>query len=295
MKKSSDLDNNYPKKLGNIISIQHMQPVAQLKNIIDSAYNDSTKAKRNTNIDIIKWLAIITMVIDHLRYILPDYQLGLVMVGRLAFILFALALAFNAMQLIDKNKFDSLKKYYLNLILWFVISEAPYQWVAQSGATGSKNIMLTLFLGLTAIMLLNVMKEKYLNYILLVLFLYYCMRINQHIQYGVLGVTLIVVFYLTLKAKDRVYRGIGMVAALVLACLCNMQDMESFFANGGFLNIWIQALLIGSIVGTVLAFALVFDVFETSSLKVKPVGKWGWWFYPVHLTIIGLIGTFFVW
>lgn len=251
--------------------------------------------KRNNNIDMIKWLAIITMVVDHLRYIIPRYQLESIAVGRLAFIMFALALAFNAMQLVDNKKYKSLKTYYLNLIFWFFISELPYQWSAQGHTFGTKNIMLTLFLGLSCILLLNITNKNNLNYVLFILLLMLCVVINQSIQYGFLGVLLIVVFYLTLKAKQKIYKYIGVAVAIILACACNLQYYDSIIADKGFFDIWVQSMLMGCILGTVFALALVFDLFNTSKLKVKPVGKWGWWFYPVHLMIIFLIGKFLIW
>ena len=49
---------------------------------------------RDTSLDLIKWLAMLTMLLDHLRYVWPETG-WLFVVGRLAFPLFCLGIAAN--------------------------------------------------------------------------------------------------------------------------------------------------------------------------------------------------------
>ena len=50
---------------------------------------------RSTSLDLVKWLAMLTMVIDHLRYLWPEATTWLFVVGRFAFPLFCLGIAAN--------------------------------------------------------------------------------------------------------------------------------------------------------------------------------------------------------
>ena len=47
---------------------------------------------RDRGLDLIKFLAILTMVVDHCRFIFPSFQSYLMAVGRWAFPLFAFAI-----------------------------------------------------------------------------------------------------------------------------------------------------------------------------------------------------------
>ncbi|CAE6952344.1 conserved protein of unknown function [Pseudomonas marincola] len=50
---------------------------------------------RDANLDLIKWLAMLTMLLDHLRYLWPQAADWLFIIGRLAFPLFCLGIAAN--------------------------------------------------------------------------------------------------------------------------------------------------------------------------------------------------------
>ena len=95
---------------------------------------------RSAGLDLVKWMAIGTMVADHMRYIWPAAQ-GLFIVGRFAFPLFCLAMAVN----VARAGNSSLR--YLGWLLAFaVLSEAPYRWLDHESQTFS--IIPTLTLGL---------------------------------------------------------------------------------------------------------------------------------------------------
>ena len=47
---------------------------------------------RDANLDLLKWLAMLSMLLDHLRYVWPQSE-WLFIVGRLAFPLFCLGIA----------------------------------------------------------------------------------------------------------------------------------------------------------------------------------------------------------
>ena len=52
---------------------------------------------RDAGLDLVKWLAMLSMLIDHLRYLWPDVY-ALFVIGRLAFPLFCLGIAANVVR-----------------------------------------------------------------------------------------------------------------------------------------------------------------------------------------------------
>ena len=101
---------------------------------------------RNSAQDLIKWLAMITMVIDHTRYLFPAAE-WLFIPGRFAFPFFALAMAMNiARAPVDSVITEGNSRYLLWLMVFTLLSEVPYRWLSWSSGTAS--IMPTLMLGL---------------------------------------------------------------------------------------------------------------------------------------------------
>ncbi|WP_434672990.1 TraX family protein [Pseudomonas sp. R1-15] len=99
-------------------------------------------SQRDAALDLLKWLALLSMVLDHLRYVgFPaDW---LYVPGRLAFPWFCLAMAAN----LARNGASSLPWRYLGwLLLFSAISEIPYRLFVPNPTT--LNVMPTLVLGL---------------------------------------------------------------------------------------------------------------------------------------------------
>lgn len=244
---------------------------------------------RNKGIDLIKIIAIITMVIDHLRYILPDYQLICIAFGRWAFIMFACAMAYNAVQIFDHKKYDSLKSYFKNLVIFAVISEIPYQLASQGQNLGTMNIMITLFFGLLIILAMNIKFHPLIKYITPASIIAFCYFINDRLQFGLLGVLLIVAYYLMFKNINSSLKYLFIPAVVVLAIACNAQYYMELISTLGFGSIWVYSMLIGCFSGVFASLLLSLGRIDLTPYKVNKIGKWAWWFYPVHLLIIGII------
>ena len=99
---------------------------------------------RSAGLDLVKWVAIVTMVADHVRFIWPAAE-GLFIVGRFAFPLFCLAMAVNVARAGDINL-----RYLGWLLAFAVLSEAPYRWLDPDSQTFS--IIPTLTLGLLVLL-----------------------------------------------------------------------------------------------------------------------------------------------
>ena len=94
--------------------------------------------------DLLKWLALLSMVLDHLRYVGLSLD-GLYVPGRLAFPWFCLAIAANVHRLAN-TPVTGQWRYLGWLLLFSVISEVPYRLFIEDADT--LNVLPTLALGL---------------------------------------------------------------------------------------------------------------------------------------------------
>ncbi|HCH7771274.1 TPA: conjugal transfer protein TraX, partial [Pseudomonas aeruginosa] len=83
--------------------------------------------RRDAGLDLIKWLAMLTMVIDHLRYLWPQAEGWLFFIGRLAFPLFCLGIAANVSRSRPGQLYTTGNaRYLIWLGVFSVVSELPY-------------------------------------------------------------------------------------------------------------------------------------------------------------------------
>ncbi|MCP1452877.1 MULTISPECIES: TraX family protein [Pseudomonas] len=99
-------------------------------------------SRRDGALDLLKWLALLAMVLDHLRYVGFSVD-WLYVPGRLAFPWFCLAMAAN----LARNDASTVPWRYLGwLLLFSAVSEIPYRLFIPDPTT--LNVMPTLVLGL---------------------------------------------------------------------------------------------------------------------------------------------------
>ena len=168
-------------------------------------------SKVSTNGFILKVVAIVTMVIDHLtaafELALPEniYHIGR-SIGRTSFPLFAYMIAVGYMHTRDK------KNYLLRLVGVGIISEVLFDYLLfdRFYVPSYNNIFFTLALGLLALIIIGyvreVIKNKYLGAILelVVAVLLGFVAEYCHTDYGFYGVFLIYTFYVYLRSKDKI-------------------------------------------------------------------------------------------
>ncbi|QHD09478.1 TraX family protein [Pseudomonas sp. R76] len=99
---------------------------------------------RDGALDLLKWLALLSMVLDHLRYVGLSLD-GLYVPGRLAFPWFCLAIAAN-LHRVRNSPVSGQWRYLGWLLLFSVISEVPYRMFIDDADT--LNVLPTLALGL---------------------------------------------------------------------------------------------------------------------------------------------------
>ena len=144
---------------------------------------------------VLKIIALISMLFDHLGYTIFDSFSFMNYIGRLAFPRFAFCLTEG--YIYTKN----LGKYFFRLGIFAIISQIPYMLFESTFSNNfNLNILFTLLLGLLAITLFNKIKNKVLGYIIVIL----CAIIAQffYFDYGWFGIAAIFLFYIFKNKKS---------------------------------------------------------------------------------------------
>lgn len=163
------------------------------------------KGKRN---DILKVIAMFTMLIDHIGYLFFPNMMIFRTIGRIAFPIFAYLIG------IGYDHTSSLKKYMLRLFIFALITQIPYSFFNRNITFESYNlnILFTLLLGLVFIHLINesiqLLKSKisikYLKIPMNLSLLFIILYANEYVkfldygrglEYGWYGIALILIFY----------------------------------------------------------------------------------------------------
>lgn len=104
---------------------------------------------------VLKLIAIITMVFDHSGYLIYGHLSWMNFVGRIAFPIFAFQISEGYIHT------HNLKKYFVRLIIFALISQIPYAWFGYCFFSNmSLNIIFTLILGLFSISIYEFIVSK---------------------------------------------------------------------------------------------------------------------------------------
>lgn len=252
---------------------------------------DGQKLKWSLSADALKWIALVTMLADHIGvallktartitipatgngvYAIVISELPFRLIGRIAFPLFCYLLVQGFLHT------HSVQRYAVRLAIFALISELPFDWMIFGRASlRSQNVYFTLLIGLLTLCALRALERrpsrtKWLGMggaLILAMALAYALRTD----YDMMGVALIAALYLT--RKDR-YRQCALSATLFLAVY------------------FLQTLALGrSMAGPLLeiaclpAFALIL---RCDGERRTRVGKYAFYaFYPAHmLALYGL-------
>jgi hypothetical protein len=227
---------------------------------------------RNHALDLIKWLAMLCMLLDHLRYV--GWQLDMLYVpGRLAFPFFCMAIAANLTRTPDA----ALTGRYLGWLLTFAaLSEIPYRMFVYPADT--LNVLPTLALGLIVARAWQ-QRQQPMMALLGVAAAVLAAVFGQHLMFGFAGVLLPLGFVLAW--------GRPLYWALPLGVLCLAGNAwESLFqaARYGY------AAAIGGIVACLLAPWLGLALLRLDpQARIVPMRRWAYAIYPLHfLVLLGL-------
>ncbi|MCZ9766261.1 TraX family protein [Pseudomonas aeruginosa] len=215
-----------------------------------------------------------SMLLDHLRYLWPDSD-WLFIVGRLAFPFFCLALACNVARSLAGQFFTDANVRYLGWLMAFsILSEVPYRWLA--GASPTANVMPTLMLGL--IVAWGVHHRTHESLLATGVTLLLALAIQRHLMFGFFGVLLPACFLAAL------YRpGVSWLLPAVACLLANSRNRWLLETGGEPFSLLI---LLASFGAPMLGLYLLRSPIHS---RIWPVRRWGYYFYPLHLTLIHLI------
>lgn len=218
---------------------------------------------------VFKIIAIITMFIDHIGYVIFTKFSFLNYIGRFAFPIFAFQISEGYIH--TKN----LKKYFLKLLLFAIISQIPFMFFTSIISNNfSLNVFFTLFLGLLGIFIYDKLKSKF-NYLGIVLGVLSTIALGIlanliKSDYGFYGVFIIVTFYIFKNNKLNNF--------LIFAISTMIYYLFLILRNGYDYRYILLALF------TILPILLITLFYNN---KKGPDTKYLlYFFYPIHLLIL---------
>ncbi len=233
----------------------------------------------------LKWIAIVTMVIDHTGFVCykwlgwSDSYLLLRRIGRIAFPIFAVLLAEGFRH--TRNRRDYLR----NLLIFSVVSEIPYDLALTGWRTrnDTQNVFCTLFLGLLVLLALHALSIRcergpILRFLFLPLSLIpvaagMLLADLLRTDYAAWGVLLIVLIYAGEKAAAR--RSVSQRARNVGAACGIVLWMALYDVSHGWAN---------EIYGLVCVVPILLYNGERGRYRLS---KWFFYgFYPAHLLLL---------
>ncbi|MDR1292762.1 MAG: conjugal transfer protein TraX [Clostridiales Family XIII bacterium] len=226
------------------------------------AMNQSPKIRQNTDTDFLKIVAVISMVLDHVGKVFFPDNVVLSIVGRIAFPLFAYCIVVGF--LYTRN----IKRYLMRLLVFGVISQLIYPWALRSNSISfpnnllNLNIFFTLIAGLLILLAIQDLKKRWWLILPVV-----AVELFIGLDYGVNGLALFVIFYLT-----RNKRWLSFVLVLAWMCL----ELPGDF-------IMLQDFGIDKQFFAILALPFIY-VHTNTHLKLNKYIFYA--IYPVHLLLI---------
>lgn len=243
--------------------------------------------KRVAALDLLKWVALITMVIDHGVYLAPDALNMLHVPGRVAFPLFCLVLATHVFrqqpgQLADSSNWAWIKK----LVLYGVIAQ-PVFTLYIGAPTG--DILFTLALGLALALAYHHRSTHKAAHVLFICVLIFSWQWRDFISYGLCGVLLPVAFVYALTQRTVE----TWMAPAILAFAANFPEaaqlndliitpVATFQADN-------QLTVVGAVVAAVTCVIGLVVCKQRIPFKVPAVTGWAYGFYPAHLLFLALV------
>lgn len=228
----------------------------------------------DANLDLVKWLAMLTMLVDHLRYVWPETEWFFI-AGRLAFPLFCLGIAANVARSQSGALYSDANARYLGWMAAFaVISELPYRLLSSESST--LNVMPSLLLGL--LIAWGAQHRGRNGFVLALAGVSVAVLIQDRLMYGVFGALLPTALLLAMQRPG--------LAWLLPAALCVLANSRNrWFADWEF-QPYTLLILATAFAAPMLGLWLLR---RPSQFRIWPVKRWGYWFYPGHLAALHLI------
>jgi hypothetical protein len=216
---------------------------------------------------LLKVLACVSMVVDHIGWLLfPGIEI-LRIIGRISFPLFAFVIAFSV------TRTKSISKYTLRLLILGLIAQPIYSWANYlTGTTVYElNIFFTLLLGIISVTILS--KKQYLGVGIVAVGLILIISFLVPMDYGLVGVLLIIMFWVTLEILGKYGHYYSVIALMIFNSIYSLITPVASSRH------WWSMLAVIPLV-----------LFTQIKPKTSKLWKYAFYiFYPIHLLIICVI------
>lgn len=223
---------------------------------------------------VLKIIALISMTFDHLSYLIFGNFSFFNLIGRLAFPIFAYQITEGYIHT------SNLKKYFLRLLVFAIISQVPFMLFLSIFTTPTNlNIFFTLLLGLTSITVFDKLtsipcKNKFYHYLLTFLGLMFTLLLALfanliHSDYKHFGVLIIFSFYIF--RNNKILMNLSFIALVFLYF-----GKHLFFSSASKIYLMI-------IIFTIFPIILINFYNHKKGINTKYLL---YLFYPLHLLII---------
>ncbi len=225
---------------------------------------------RDGALDLLKWLALLSMVLDHLRYVGLSLD-GLYVPGRLAFPWFCLAIAAN-LHRVRNAPVTGQWRYLGWLLLFSVISELPYRLFIEDADT--LNVLPTLALGL--LVARGWQQKAVIDRGLALIALSVAAVFSTQLMFGFFGVLLPLALLLVFRRPwyFSVLPGLVCVAANQWQILLSSGTPVALMG--------LAACLIAPLAGLVL-------LRHAQCASPPPMRRWAYALYPLHFLLLLLV------
>ena len=211
---------------------------------------------------VLKIIAIVTMFCDHIGYVIFGKISFFNYIGRIAFPIFAFQVAEGY------RKTKNLKNYVFRLFVFAIISQIPYMvFINSIIKTNFKlNVFFTLLFGLLCIIVWDKCHYKILS----LLFVFFSCILSQllHFDYGAFGIILILTFHILYDKKIPLFI---IYTLLVIAKYI--------------ISTYYYMFILFSIIPLIC-------IFLYNGKKGRSLKYFFYFFYPVHLLILGIINNY---
>lgn len=218
----------------------------------------------------LKIIACITMFMDHIGYVIFDGTSYFNYIGRIAFPIFAFQIAQGYIHTKD------IKKYFVRLLTFAIISELPFILFYQSISAGfAFNTIFTLLFGLISIIFYSKTNKS------LGIFITFLLGIFAEFfkfDYGFYGVSIVLLFYIFQNRK------ILMLSSFTLATIIKYLYHTLIYIDYGS-EIILRAFIYYFPLCLFTVLSSVFIYFYNGQ-KGRDLKHFLYWFYPLHLIFI---------
>lgn len=247
-------------------------------------------AGRIAALDLLKWVGLVTMVIDHAVYLAPGSLFALHVPGRVAFPMFCLVMAAHVFRQLPgeihrPENFTWVKK----LVLYGCIAQPVFMMY-----TGQMvgDIMFSLAIGLGLALCYHHRSTFRPALVCAAALIIFSMHWRGMISYGLCGVLLPVAFLYAMEKKTVE----TWLAPALLAFAANMPvaDINALILDPvGELQGAKALMIFGAAIAAASSVVGLVVCRKTLRFNVFPVAGWGYIFYPGHLVMLAL--TALIW